>query len=461
MRTRGDVEIDDSATEFTGYGALSLQLTSDASALVVCLTDTRPAATVADAPEVLEMDARGNGEYGLVLSRYQLPIAYELTVALGSPPSVRTTVLAPDVRSRVAFITDARGNGDIASWPSSTSDDPLIAADEVCTSEANSAGLDGEYRAFLSVETQVDAICRLRGGDGLLLEGCGLSEQLGEADLSAPFLNMRGLPIAYGTADLEAGLWRLPVGFSSTGAAVSRSVTAWTGSDVTGVVADADCAGWSTSDDGIRGSSAGSPAVSAPAGAYSSKCNGQKALLCFSAGDGHPLEANHERSGKAAFVIETGLNASVDLSTADAACQSAFGSDDVLAWFSDEENDALCRLAGLSGKVTENCGQAELPLVAGPWVRADGYLVGADSNDLLDGLLAPITLGPDGSFAPYDGTQELVRTDTQEYGGRGIVTPATSCVSGDRMTVGSEWTYVAGTCPTNVDFRSFVYCFER
>lgn len=44
-----------------------------------------------------------------------------------------------------------------------------------------------------------------------------------------------------------------------------------------------------------------------------------------------------------------------------------------VAWLSDEQNDAYCRVHNLSGKKADNCGQASLPVNAGPWVRTDGF----------------------------------------------------------------------------------------
>ena len=43
-----------------------------------------------------------------------------------------------------------------------------------------------------------------------------------------------------------------------------------------------------------------------------------------------------------------------------------------VAWLSDANNDAYCRLFGLNGKKSANCGQASLPTGAGPWQRTDG-----------------------------------------------------------------------------------------
>lgn len=465
MLTEGDVDIDEGATSFTAYGVLELKLTSDVDAadVVACLKDTREVATAADSPAVNAVTETGSGTYDLTLSRYQLPVAYELSVAVGSPPVVRTAVLAADDKARVAFITTAKGDGDLPLWPNAVSSDPLVAADETCTAEANAAGLAGNYTAFLSANTvdQVDAICRLRGGSDVLTADCGI-EPLSDEALHAPYLDLKGLPIVYGTADVEVGLWRLPLGYTSTGGRASRSGSAWTGSTLLGVFAGGDCDGWYTSDAAKRANATGNPGASAPSSAYSSQCDGDKSLLCFSAGEGHPLSVSHERTGKHVFVAEVGLNADVDVATADAACQAASGSSDTVAWFSDETDDALCRLLGLSGKVNEDCGEDTLPVAEGPWVRSDGYVVAADSQLLVEaGPLAPIPLFFDGSYAAPDGTQELVRTDTHEWGGRGTITSDTTCISGDRLSIGSDWSYLAGTCSSAVDFRAFVYCFER
>lgn len=54
------------------------------------------------------------------------------------------------------------------------------------------------------------------------------------------------------------------------------------------------------------------------------------------------------------------------------------------AWLSDDRDDAYCRLHGLAGKKSDLCGQAELPVAAGPWVRTDGFPFGGSIAELLD-----------------------------------------------------------------------------
>lgn len=462
MLTDGDVDIDEGATSFTAYGVLELKLTTDVDAadIVACLTDTREVATAADSPIVTHVSETASATYDLELSRYQLPVAYELAVAVGSPPVVRTTVLTPDEKSRVAFITTTKGPGDLTSWPNASSSDSLAAADEVCTAEANAAGLAGTYTAFLSSHSPnpVDAICRLRGGDGVLSAGCAIAP-LSDEEMRAPYLNLKGQPIVYGTADIEAGLWRLPIGYTSIEGSSPQGAIAWTGTTIFGVYAASDCDGWSNVDAAARGNGAGSPGLAPPNNTYSLACDRTNSLLCFSAGKGHPLVHDHERTGKRAFLVELEPNLDVSLEVADVACAEASGNTPSIAWFSNEQDDALCRLAGLSGKLENNCGEATPPAVDGPWVRADGYLIAESLADLSLSPAAPVILDFAGNYAAPNGTAESVRTDTIEGGIRGFVGPATECLNGDRTRVGSGWTYFNDGCPTS--YRPFVYCFER
>jgi hypothetical protein len=65
------------------------------------------------------------------------------------------------------------------------------------------------------------------------------------------------------------------------------------------------------------------------------------------------------------------------LAAADGVCQAratAAGLTDpakYVAWLSDRNNDAYCRVFGLTGKKSNNCGQTSLPVGAGPWLRVD------------------------------------------------------------------------------------------
>lgn len=70
-----------------------------------------------------------------------------------------------------------------------------------------------------------------------------------------------------------------------------------------------------------------------------------------------------------------GANGQTGVAAGDAVCQTlaaAAGlSGPYVAWLSSASDDAWCRVQGLSGKKSANCGQSSLPAAAGPWLRLD------------------------------------------------------------------------------------------
>lgn len=119
------------------------------------------------------------------------------------------------------------------------------------------------------------------------------------------------------------------------------------------------------------------------------------------------------------------------LAAADAICQSrasAAGlSGTFVAWLSDSTDDAYCRVQGLSGTKSGNCGQALLPNNAGPWVRTDGFPFGATLDLMLnDGVIySPMRYDEFGSPIPAgtiyftatssDGTLNTARTTCDDW----------------------------------------------
>lgn len=459
--TRGDFDIDDSATAFSGYGALDVRLTGEVELdnVVACLTDPRESAVSADSLTVSKVNKPGPGSLQLELSRYHLPITYELAIAVGTPPAVRLTVIEPDTRSRVAFISKAQGNGNLAAW-TAAEDNPLDAADSICQTEAEQAGLSGSFRAYLSVVGESDALCRLSGAGGLSADDCGPEEVLSELDLTAPFLNMKGLPVTYGLQDIRQGIWRLPLGYTANGEHGTNPVYAWTGSLPNGSAATYDCDHWSSSSSTAFGVATSTPTEETVDDDFSFSCDQEAALLCFSTQtDAWPLSSRHERSGKLTYIVETEPN--LVLTEADEACARSKPEEraDVVAWFGESSTDAICRLLGREGRIEDNCDGEAIDWSVGPWVRADGYVVAEQLGDLRTGLLAPIMLGADGTFVPPQAV-EIVRTDTYASGSA-VVTPG-QCVVGDRTETSTAWTYaIARSCANFVSTRTFVYCFER
>ena len=76
------------------------------------------------------------------------------------------------------------------------------------------------------------------------------------------------------------------------------------------------------------------------------------------------------------------------LEAADAICNTraaAAGLDGTfVAWLSDQSHDAYCRVHGMSGKKSANCGQGTLPAEAGPWFRTDGTPFSGRIDQLTD-----------------------------------------------------------------------------
>jgi hypothetical protein len=70
------------------------------------------------------------------------------------------------------------------------------------------------------------------------------------------------------------------------------------------------------------------------------------------------------------------------------------------AWLSDDNDDAYCRIHNLTGKKSSNCGQATLPVAAGPWVRTDGFPFGERIDQLLNNgvVFAPLRYDEQGNL---------------------------------------------------------------
>jgi hypothetical protein len=123
----------------------------------------------------------------------------------------------------------------------------------------------------------------------------------------------------------------------------------------------------------------------------------QGLLAC--GGGGSSSHSGQENQSNLAFVTSVSgsgnlgswpdAGGATGLAAADAICQAraeAAGlSGTFVAWLSDSSDDAYCRVQGLTGKRSDNCGQATLPADAGPWVRTDGSPFSATLDQLTDG----------------------------------------------------------------------------
>jgi len=128
------------------------------------------------------------------------------------------------------------------------------------------------------------------------------------------------------------------------------------------------------------------------------------------------------------------------LAAGDAICRARAGAaglanaENFVAWLSDADDDAFCRVHGLSGKRSDNCGQAELPPPAGPWVRTDGFpFAQTIDRALFPGyeVIGPLALNESGGAANI-----LFMTGTNTQGA--AVTPGQFSGDCDGWTNGSN-----------------------
>jgi hypothetical protein len=159
------------------------------------------------------------------------------------------------------------------------------------------------------------------------------------------------------------------------------------------------------------------------------------------------------------------------VAAADAVCQTLATKAKLVgvyrAWMSDVSDDAYCRIQLLPGKRTAKCGQALLPVAAGPWVRMDGsawagtidkITIGSGDQDVRASLRF------DETGAVVETTRELA-TGTTNLGQVDTITcnSWTSSANADHLShgsvvgVGNAWTLSGGTsCDQN--FRAL--CME-
>lgn len=110
---------------------------------------------------------------------------------------------------------------------------------------------------------------------------------------------------------------------------------------------------------------------------------------------------------------------------ADAICQtlaaeaSLDNPQNFVAWISDTSDDAYCRLHGLSGKRSNNCGLGSLPVDAGPWLRTDDYPF-ADAAPWVFGstgtVWGPLAVNEHGAALPVQPNGNFVFTASSSMG---------------------------------------------
>jgi len=101
-----------------------------------------------------------------------------------------------------------------------------------------------------------------------------------------------------------------------------------------------------------------------------------------------------------------GLDAADGICQVRAAVAGLAHADEFVAWLSDRDDDAYCRVFGLSGKLADHCGLPARPVGAGPWLRTDGVPFAAAIEDALDDNVVYSTLNVDESGDPLPAPYE-------------------------------------------------------
>lgn len=462
------VSIDDAETRFLDYGKLRVAFDHDVNvdSLSLELTPARPERLAI--AKVEAVDARS---VDVTLTYYHLPLDYALRVtgelSDGTPFEAAATLPGAGNGARVAFLSEQSGSGDFSSWEGAdNAATALENADRVCQTEAEAAGLRGEFHAFLSVYGVVDAGCRVLGRDATLANHC--AEVTTPTD-DTPILGLNGLPIVGGADGVLLDAWKTPVSFHADGTAAKPNYV-WTGS-ISGAkgYANDDCTGFtSTTGKGLASIAVGERLFDYD---FGRDCSIVGNLMCVQTGDDFFGPSTlHLADGKRAFVSKGKVwgNISYDTKTgiaaADQLCQdeadAAFeDAGEFVAYLGTTENDAVCHVLGEAGQVTSKCGLAELP-TTNPWRRVDGYAVGTAAELAAGPLQAPLSMAADGT--PMN--DERPRTGTDQNGatswncGDWLSTGAYS-LSGDPRQVSQGWnSHWTTVCDGE---QTTLFCFER
>lgn len=100
----------------------------------------------------------------------------------------------------------------------------------------------------------------------------------------------------------------------------------------------------------------------------------------------------------------TGLAAADSVCVAQATAANLANPQNFTAWMSDSNDDAYCRVHGLSGKKASNCGEVSLPVAAGPWLRTDGQPWAGSIDQIINSFVVynPALLDESGVTLPLD-----------------------------------------------------------
>lgn len=381
---------------------------------------------------------------------------YKVTAVVNSIESAPSNVSSTGV-NLVSFITSTTGSGDLSTWPDAISAGTktgLAAGDAICQSRAETAGLAGIFKAWLSDDSD-DAYCRLHGLTGKLASNCGLDSFPTSA---GPWIRTDGAPFADVISVLTASTAVLtPAVYTENGMQSPYSYMhsgTWSQGDA--VVANT-CNNW-TSGSGSDNETVGSIRSTFRALSWTfSVCSNKSTLLCMELGSGPPLIKN--ATGKKVFLSSASgpgnlsswpTATNTGAAAGDAICNKLAANAGLTgtfkAWLSDGSTDAIERIAS-----------------NGPWVRLDGIKVADSNQDLTDdALFTTINLTEQGTYGNMTGA---VWTGTTQGG----LKTANNCSGWTDGTAGSFGTtgilswfdqYWSNNATTQCNSVGYLYCFE-
>jgi hypothetical protein len=123
------------------------------------------------------------------------------------------------------FLTSVKGNGNLSSWPDAGGKTGLTAGDTICQSRATTAGLTGNFKAWLSDST-TNAVDRITS-DG-------------------PWVRLDGVKVADNKADLIDGMIFTSINVTDAGEYEASDLGVYTGTDYNGVKTFDTCNDWSS-----------------------------------------------------------------------------------------------------------------------------------------------------------------------------------------------------------------------
>lgn len=193
---------------------------------------------------------------------------------------------------------------------------------------------------------------------------------------------------------------------------------------------------------------------------------------CAAHADGERLAFVTSVQGNANLQTWADANGLSGLAAADRICRqraTAAGlaeADQFVAWMSDSNDDAYCRVHGLPGKRSANCGLTQLPTNAGPWWRRDGrpFADVASASFTTDAILNPLNVTELNtvSTAPlaFTGTSPLGARDTifVGCGDWTAATSGTSAAGGRTTSTAQAWSL--GRL-VNCNSPAPLYCLQR